>query len=90
VTGGGSSRRAGGPRLFALRYLLVSPALDFGSEPELYSTLSEVEHRHRHVVIPLLILQDGISVGEAQDLSDALRIEEIVSLDSDHQASLHR
>jgi hypothetical protein len=45
--------------------LLVSPALDIGSEPELDATLAEVEHRLRHVAVPLLILQHGVAVSEA-------------------------
>jgi hypothetical protein len=58
------------------------PSLDLGTEPELYTTLAKVENRSRHVVVPALVLEHGIAMGEAKHLSDALCVEQVLSGDS--------
>jgi hypothetical protein len=61
--------------------LALCPPLDLGSEPELDTTLAEVDDRSRHVFVSLLILADGIAVGEFEDVGDALSVEEMLCLD---------
>jgi hypothetical protein len=51
------------------------PALDLRSEPELHAALSKVEYRLGHVVVPLLVLVNGVPVGEAEDLGHALCVD---------------
>jgi hypothetical protein len=58
------------------------PSLDLGTEPELYTTLAKVENRSRHVVVPALVLEHGVAMGEAKHLSDALCVEQVLSGDS--------
>ena len=75
----------------AIRRLACGPSFDFGSKPELDAPLAEIEHGLRHIVVPLLILKDGVAVSQPEDLGYALRIEQILCRDHrSHAASLHR
>ena len=55
----------------------LRPALDLGSEPKLDAALAEVDDRLGHVVVPALVLKNRIAMGQAEDVGDALRVEEI-------------
>ena len=57
---------------------LCGPAGDLRTEPELYATVSEIDNRPWHVVVAPLVLADCVAMSEVQDVSDALRIDEIV------------
>jgi hypothetical protein len=57
---------------------LRGPARDLGTEPELDATLSEIDGRLWHVVIAPLVLADSVAMSEAEDVSDALGVDEIV------------
>jgi hypothetical protein len=70
--------------------LLSGPSLDLRPKPELHTPLAEVEHGPRHVAVPLLVLEHGVAVGEAKDLGDTLRVDQVVGIDASHDTSLHR
>lgn len=65
----------------ALRSLLSGPPLDLGPQPELYATRSKVEHGLRHVGVAPLVLRDGIPVCKAEDLGNALRVNQVLCVD---------
>lgn len=58
------------------------PAFDLWTKPELDATLPKVNYRLGHIVVPTLILEHGVAMGEAEDIGDALRIEEVFGCDS--------
>jgi len=58
------------------------PAFDLGSEPEPWPTATEVNHRPRHVGITRLVLADGVSVGETEDLGYIVGVDEVIHEDS--------
>ena len=48
-----------------------------GTEPELDATLAEVDDGLRHVAVAALVLKDSVPMGEADDVRNALRVEEV-------------
>ena len=80
------------------RDLVGVPALNLGAQPEFRASAAEVNNRTRHVCVLALVLADGVAVGEAEDASDLVGIDEIVDIypltHSDHHtrvsgATLH-
>jgi hypothetical protein len=65
----------------------LSPSLDLGTEPELDASLTQVDDRLWHVVVPALVLKHGVAVGESEDVSDALCVEKILGSDAWRHAS---
>jgi hypothetical protein len=76
VGGATSGTRATGRRL------LGCPAFNVRPEPDLDAAVAEVEDRPWHVQVPVLVDADGVAVGEAQELSYAVGVDEIVDVDS--------
>lgn len=53
------------------------PAFDLWPKPELDASFPQVNYRLGHVVVPTLVLEYGVAMGEAEGIGDALRIEEV-------------
>jgi len=68
------------------RVQLCSPTGHLGPQPKLDATLSEIDGRPWHIFVAPLVLANGVAMSEMQDVSDALRIDEIV----DRHALGHR
>jgi hypothetical protein len=67
------------------------PALDLGTQPETRTASAEIKDRTRHVWVTALILADRVAVGEAEDASDTVSVDEVIKRDaSRHATSLHR
>jgi hypothetical protein len=60
--------------------LLLGPTFDLSTEPELHPAVAEVDCGPGHVVVALLVLADGIAVGEAEDVCDPLCVEQILRI----------
>ncbi len=66
------------------------PLQDLRSQPEPRPTPTEIHHRSRHVGVSLLIGGDRVSVAQAEEIRDTLRIDQVVGVDlRGHVASLH-
>lgn len=57
------------------------PVFDLWAEPELHAPFAKVHDRTRHVVISALIKADAVAMGEAQDLSDNLSVDQVLCCD---------
>lgn len=69
--------------------LLSVPSLDLRSEPEAWSTPTEVDDRTRHVLVPVEILAHGVAMRKAEDSSNVVRVDQIVEKYAPgHQSSL--
>jgi len=66
------------PARATARSLFRPPALYVRPQPELYPPLPEIHDGTRHVVIPALIKADAVAMGEAQDLSDDLSVDQVL------------
>jgi hypothetical protein len=51
-------------------------------EPELYTPLTEVDDWAWHVLVLPLVLEDGVSMREPEDLRDALCVEKVLRWDA--------
>jgi hypothetical protein len=60
--------------------MLCGPSLDFGSEPQLHAASAELDDRPGHVVIAALVQADAVSVGEAQEVGDAVGVGQILRM----------
>ena len=61
---------------------LRGPVLDFLPKPQLDATVAELAHRTGHIVVPVLIDADGVSMTEAQERCHAAGVEKILRADS--------
>lgn len=61
--------------------LLLGPTFDLGSQPELHAALTEVDCRSGHICVALLVLADGVAVGEVEDVGDTLCVKQILRVD---------
>jgi hypothetical protein len=67
------------------------PALDLGTQPQTRTASSEIKDRTRHVWVTALILADRVAVGETEDPSDVVSVDEVIKCHSSrHETSLHR
>ena len=85
VLAGGFYESAGGATSgtrAAGRRLLGCPAFNVRPEPDLDTAVAEVEDRPWHVRVPVLVDADAVAVSEAQELSHAIGVDEIVDVDS--------
>jgi hypothetical protein len=70
---------------------LLGPPDYFRAKPEFDSALAEIENGPRHIAVALLILEHGVAVCKAENLGDAVRVEQVLCVDSwRHDLSLHR
>jgi hypothetical protein len=58
--------------------LSLRPRPHLRSEPELAASAAKVDNRTGHIRIPLLILANGVAMGETEDLRDAMGINQIL------------
>jgi hypothetical protein len=58
------------------------PPLDVGTQPELDAALTQIDYWLGHIVVPLLVLADGIPVRQAEDVRNTLRVEQILGCNS--------
>jgi hypothetical protein len=66
------------------------PSLDLGSQPETRSTTAEIENGAWHVRIPVQVLAHSVPVSQTEDLSNPVRVDQIVNEDAaSHEISLH-
>lgn len=66
------------------------PSLNLGSKPQARSSSAQIEHGTRHVGIAVEVLADSVSMREADDLGDGVRIDQIVEEDATgHDSSRH-
>ena len=67
------------------------PSFDFGSKPEVYAALAEIEYGLRHVLVPLVALMDRVAVRESQDLGHPLGVNQVFGCYAEvTNASVHR
>jgi hypothetical protein len=72
-------------------YLPRIPVLDLRPQPEAGAARAEIEHWPWHVFEPALVLAHGVPVGQAEDASDVVGVDELINDDSSsHTPSLHR
>ena len=64
------------------RRLCGCPALDVGLEPHLHPSVAEIQDRPWHVRISMLVDADGVAVGEAKQVGNAIGVDQIVDVDS--------
>jgi hypothetical protein len=57
------------------------PLLQLRLEPQLHATLSEVDDRPRHVGVTVLVHADGVRMRQAEHLSCAMRVAQIIDGD---------
>jgi hypothetical protein len=57
---------------------LRRPAPNFCSQPKLASSAPKIEHRPGHVRVSTLINADGIAHAEAEDVGDAVSVDQII------------
>lgn len=57
------------------------PLFDLWPEPELHAPFAKVQDRTRHVLISALVKADTVAMGEAQDLSDNLSVDQVLCSD---------
>ena len=62
--------------------LLSSPAFDVRPKPELDSALPEIEDGPWHILVALLVLEDGVPVRQTEDFGYTLRIDQVFRSDS--------
>ncbi len=62
------------------------PSLDLGSQPQAWTTTTEIEYGARHVGIPMHVLTDGIAMSEPQDPGNVVRVDQII----DEHSSGHK
>lgn len=63
--------------------------LDLGPEPEHWPAPAKVDDRTGHVRVARLVLADGVSVGETEDLGDIVGVDQVIDEDSSgHEKSL--
>jgi hypothetical protein len=67
--------------------LTGSPALDLGSKPELDPAFPEIEYGGGHVVIALLVLEDGVAVREAEDFGHTFGVDQVLGRDAWHRTT---
>lgn len=66
------------------------PSLDLRSQPEARSTTAEIENRARHIGVPVHVLAHGVPVGEAEDPSNVVCVDQIIDeYAASHTTSLH-
>src|SRR5262245_59821258 len=71
---------------------LGSPFLDLASQPKLAAPLAEVDNGSGHRGIPPLVEGHGVSLREAQELCQFMRVDDVVRVDvpTHDQRSLQR
>ena len=57
--------------------LLCRPALDLGTQPELDSSVAEVDDRAWHIVISTLIQANAVAMRKAERISNSLRVHQV-------------
>ncbi len=73
----------------SLSFELGSPRGDLRTEPELDATLTQIQGRLGHVVVPVLIDADGVGMTQAEQIGHATRIQKVVDVHpSAHQNRL--
>jgi len=60
----------------------LRPRLDLMPQPELAATATHVDDRSRHLRIPALVATDAVELCESEDLSDGVRVNELIHVDS--------
>ena len=66
------------------------PSLYLRSQPEARPATAKIKDRARHVGIPVQVLAYRVAVGEAENLGDVMRVDEIVEEHAlSHRTSLH-
>jgi hypothetical protein len=65
----------------AVCLLLLGPRLDLGPKPELDSALAKVDHRLGHGRIAALVKTDAVSLGQSEQLSNPVSVQEIIGVD---------
>jgi hypothetical protein len=60
---------------------LLDPSCDLRAEPELDAAFTKVDDRLGHVVVGSLILADGVAVRQAENVGDALSVDQVIDGD---------
>jgi hypothetical protein len=66
--------------------LVGDPLLDLRAEPELHAALAQVDDRAGHVRVAVLVDAHGVVARDAEDLRDAMSVEEVIDDDSPRHA----
>jgi len=66
--------------------VISDPVLDLGTQPELHTALTKVDHRARHIRVTVLVDAHGVVTRHAKDFGDAVSVKKVIDDDGPRHA----